>query len=204
MTVRVEYFGRAEAVDRLIQSLDTEVGFQRVRDAPGQDLAGMPVYDRHQIQEAPSHWQVGDVCGPDLVGPIDAQPLQQVGIRLVASERIATQKSFYVEISRARHEAILLTDDPDRLSRQIETQTGIRPTALDTWMDGRLAGARQRAAEPEKPIDPPQEKPVLQTQKEDRKPELDTPILPGLLDDKIKSFEKQAELIMQRNKEIVR
>lgn len=135
---------------------------------------------------------------------VQGESVDRVIVAMGASERLATQKSFYVEISRARHEAILLTDDPDRLSRQIEAQTGIRPTALDTWMDGRLAGARQRAPEAEKSIEQPQEKPELQTQKEERKPELDTPILPGLLDDKIKYFEKQAQLILQRNKEIER
>ncbi len=43
-----------------------------------------------------------------------------------------------------------------------------------------------------------------QTHKEERKPDIDTPILPGLLDDEIKNFEKKAELILRRNKEIER
>lgn len=40
--VGVHDLWRPEAVDRLVQSLDTEVGFQRVRNAPGQNLASMP------------------------------------------------------------------------------------------------------------------------------------------------------------------
>lgn len=43
--------GRAEAVDRLVQRLDAKVGFERVRDAPGQHLAGEPVHDGNQVEK---------------------------------------------------------------------------------------------------------------------------------------------------------
>ena len=70
--VTVHDLGRAEAVNRLVEGLDTEVRLQRVRDALGQHLAGEPVHDRDQLEKAPSHGQVSDVGAPDLVGPIDS------------------------------------------------------------------------------------------------------------------------------------
>ena len=42
---------RAEPGDGLVQRIHAEVRLQRVRDAPGQNLAGVPVHDRHQIQK---------------------------------------------------------------------------------------------------------------------------------------------------------
>ena len=53
--------GRAEAVDRLVQRLDAEIGLPRhgprtgggpwldVRDAPGRNLSGVPIHDGNQI-----------------------------------------------------------------------------------------------------------------------------------------------------------
>ena len=49
--VGVHDLGRSEAVDGLVQRLNAKVGLKRVRDAPCQHLAGVPVHDRHQIQE---------------------------------------------------------------------------------------------------------------------------------------------------------
>ncbi len=47
--IRVHDLGRAELVDGLVQRFDAEVGLQRVRDPPGQDLSGVPVHDRHEV-----------------------------------------------------------------------------------------------------------------------------------------------------------
>jgi hypothetical protein len=41
----------AEAVDRLVQRLNAEVGLEGVRDAPGQHFAGEPVHDGDQVEE---------------------------------------------------------------------------------------------------------------------------------------------------------
>ena len=121
-----------------------------------------------------------------------------------STERLATQKGFYVEISRARDEAVLLTEDPDRLSKTIEKQTGVRETSLDTWMDGRLAGVQKLNPEVEKTNDEMTQKEQPTPEKEDKKKEEETPTLPGLFDEKLKDFEIQAELARQRNKEIER
>ncbi len=69
--------------------------------------------------------------------------MDRVIVAMQATERLVSQKSFYVEISRARDEAVLLTNDPDQLSK-----TGERQTTLDAWMDGRLAGPLSAAPEP--------------------------------------------------------
>ena len=44
---------------------------------------------------------------------------------------LTTRKSFYVEISRARHRAELVTDDAARLRERLETTTGERIAALE-------------------------------------------------------------------------
>ena len=44
---------------------------------------------------------------------------------------LTTQKSFYVEISRARHRAELVTDDAKALRERLETTTGERVSALE-------------------------------------------------------------------------
>ncbi len=44
---------------------------------------------------------------------------------------LTTQKSFYVEISRARHRAELVTDDARALRERLETATGERVSALE-------------------------------------------------------------------------
>ena len=45
--------------------------------------------------------------------------------------KLTTQKSFYVEISRARHRAELVTDDAGALKEQLEAVTGERISALE-------------------------------------------------------------------------
>ncbi|MCA0858836.1 hypothetical protein [Phaeobacter italicus] len=109
-----------------------------------------------------------------------------------------------MEISRVRDEAMLLTEDPERLSKTIEKETGIRQTALDAWLDGRLAGARSLQPEEAKAREEPQEKPEAVKEKETKEKEPETPTLPGLFDEKIKEVEKQAEILLQRDKEIGR
>jgi len=45
--------------------------------------------------------------------------------------KLTTQKSFYVEISRARYRAELVTDDAGALKAQLEAVTGERISALE-------------------------------------------------------------------------
>ena len=135
---------------------------------------------------------------------VQGESVDRVIVAMRSTERLATQKSFYVEISRARDEAMLLTEEPDRLTKTIENETGIRQTALDAWLDGRLAGARARQPEEEQTREEPQEKPEAVKEKVAKEKEPDTPALPGLFDEKLKEVEKQAEIVLQRDKDIER
>ena len=59
---------------------------------------------------------------------------------------LTTQKSFYVEISRARDKAELVTDDKAALKEQLESATGERIAALEAVEPER---AKEREAEPD-------------------------------------------------------
>ena len=114
--IRVHDLGRAELVDGLVQRRNAELGLQRVRYPPGQNLAGKPLHalrrlkaiacrpkDGHQIEEPFAHpWpgrrfakqicqegQIGDVGAPDLIGPINPQPALQRGVGLVPLRGLA-------------------------------------------------------------------------------------------------------------------
>ncbi len=97
-------------MDRLVQRLDAEVGFQRVRDAPSQDLMGVPFHDGDQIAKAPTHGQVGDIGAPDLVGPLHAQAAQQRWLGLVPLRRFAG-----IGLLVERHQAHKPHQSPDAL-----------------------------------------------------------------------------------------
>ena len=56
------------------------------------------------------------------------------------SSRLPTQKSFYVEISRARDRAELVTDDREALKKQLEAATGERIAALEAVEPERTKG----------------------------------------------------------------
>ena len=71
--IRIEDLGTTEARQRFLQSRHAEARIHRVRQAPGQDLAGRPVHHRDQVEEAATHWQVGNVGAPDLVRAPDRQ-----------------------------------------------------------------------------------------------------------------------------------
>jgi hypothetical protein len=62
----------------LIDHLDTKIDAQRDRQPPSQDSARKPVHDGGEIDEAARHRDVGDVRGPDLIGPIYGEAAQQI------------------------------------------------------------------------------------------------------------------------------
>ena len=65
--------------------------------------------------------------------------------------KLSTQKSFYVEISRARHNAELVTDDAKELRETLEAATGERVSALEGIgaADRALAQEKERGSEKE-------------------------------------------------------
>ena len=60
---------------------------------------------------------------------------------------LTTQKSFYVEISRARDRAELVTDDAKALKEQLEAVTGERISALEGIGDTKLKGSQKTTEE---------------------------------------------------------
>lgn len=53
--IGVHNLKRSELVDGFVQYIDAELGLQRVRDTPGQNLAHVLVHDGRKIQKAPPH-----------------------------------------------------------------------------------------------------------------------------------------------------
>ncbi len=82
--------------------------------------------------------------------------VNRIIVGLSSAEQLATQKSFYVAISRMREEALLVTDDAAALAKRIEANTGDRPTALESW----LKAERERHDKQKAEAPTPQEKAV--------------------------------------------
>ena len=78
--IGVEDFRLAVAGDGFLKRIDAEIRGQRIGEPPGEHAAAGPIDDRHEIDEAPAHRDVGDIRGPDLVGPVDLQVPEQVRI----------------------------------------------------------------------------------------------------------------------------
>jgi hypothetical protein len=67
-----------------VKGRHAEVGGHGVRQSPAEHLSRMPVHDRDQVPESFFERDVGDVGCPHLVGPVDDEFAQQVGVdRLV-------------------------------------------------------------------------------------------------------------------------
>jgi hypothetical protein len=87
--IRFEDFRTAEPGQCLLQRRNAEPSVHRVRHAPGQHLAGCPVHDRHQVEEATTHGDVGHIGAPHVVRSLDRQFAQQLWIDPVLRVRIA-------------------------------------------------------------------------------------------------------------------
>ena len=64
-----------------------EACIEGVRQPPGEHPAGGPVHDRHQVQEALLDGDVGDVRRPRVIGPLDGQSLEPIGVNPVLGVR---------------------------------------------------------------------------------------------------------------------
>ncbi len=58
-----------------------------------------------------------------------------IGVMRSGQENLADQSRFYVSISRARDQGVVITDDADRLSAVLEKNTGARQQALEPTAD---------------------------------------------------------------------
>ncbi|MDE0001256.1 MAG: hypothetical protein OXQ29_00995, partial [Rhodospirillaceae bacterium] len=90
--------------------------------------------------------------------------------------KLTTQKSFYVEISRARDRAELVTDDATALREQLEAVTGERISALEgigealqpeQEKDGKaLSGAELPSPDASEPVSPAREPEMEESRQE--------------------------------------
>jgi hypothetical protein len=76
--ISVEYLWRTVFGQRLFQGLDAEVHVHGVGQPLRKDLATVPVHDGNKVQEAPPHWDIGDVRTPDLVRTVNHDVPQQI------------------------------------------------------------------------------------------------------------------------------
>lgn len=76
--------------------------------------------------------------------------VDRIVIGMSATEALSTQKAFYVNISRMRDEAVLITTDVGQLAKRLEENSGERPAALETW----LKAERERFSSPQQRTDP--------------------------------------------------
>lgn len=60
--VSIEDFRRAATRDRFLQGLDAEIGGQRVRQAPSQNPATVPIDDGGQIRSSQGGWFAAQRC----------------------------------------------------------------------------------------------------------------------------------------------
>jgi hypothetical protein len=80
-------FGARCRASAFVKRRDAKARIHRVRQAQRQNRPAGPVDNRHQIQKAKRHRNIGDVAGPDVIGPGDAHAAQQIRIDLVVPGR---------------------------------------------------------------------------------------------------------------------
>ena len=78
--IGVEDLGRAVEGEGLVQGGHAEVDRHGVGQTPGEHLARVPVHDRHEVEESFLERDVGDVGTPHVIGMIDVESAQQVGV----------------------------------------------------------------------------------------------------------------------------
>ena len=81
--IGVENLRDPKPTHRLLETVHAESRIQRIAEPPGEHLATIPVHNGDQVPKPMSEPDVGDIGTPGLIGPLDRQPPQQVGIHQV-------------------------------------------------------------------------------------------------------------------------
>lgn len=76
--IRVEDLRAAILRDRLSHGVQTEVCGQRIGEPPGQHPATGSVQAGEEIHEAASHWNIGDIGRPDVIGRTDREIAEEI------------------------------------------------------------------------------------------------------------------------------
>ena len=82
--IGIEDVRRAIVGQGVPDGLQTEIGRERVGEPPGQHPATRPVEDRKQIHKASRQRDIGNIGGPDMIGPCDREVAQEIGVDLIA------------------------------------------------------------------------------------------------------------------------
>jgi Integrase core domain len=75
--------------ERFFEGLDTELHAECIRQPPHQHGTVRPIRDRYQVEKAPCHRDVGDAGAPDLIDPLDGNPIVPLGVDLLGWHRLA-------------------------------------------------------------------------------------------------------------------
>ena len=75
----MEDFGPGATFQCHFQGIKTELRVKAVRLLPAEDIPGVEIHDRHQVEESLLQRDVGDVCGPDLIHRRDTAEIHQAG-----------------------------------------------------------------------------------------------------------------------------
>lgn len=75
---------------------------------------------------------------------LQGSTVENIIVAMSSNEMLATQKSFYVGISRAKEGVTLVTDDVGRLAKRLENTTGERVSALDAYMEKHITDQKTR------------------------------------------------------------
>ncbi|OUS06341.1 hypothetical protein A9Q96_10075 [Rhodobacterales bacterium 52_120_T64] len=74
---------------------------------------------------------------------LQGSTVENIIVAMSSNEMLATQKSFYVGISRAKEGVTLVTDDVERLAKRLEKTTGDRVSALDAYMEKHISDQKE-------------------------------------------------------------
>lgn len=109
--------GTISRIDQNVVRVDLPDGTSR--ELPTNQLAALGMDHGHSA------------TGHDMQGAT----VDHVIVAMGANEYLADQKSFYVAISRARDDAHLITDNPERLAERLQEKTGEQVTALESYLN---------------------------------------------------------------------
>ena len=135
------------------------------------------------------------------------ESVDQVIVAMRSSEQLATQKSFYVDISRARETATLFTDDAERLARTVERETGEQQHALSQAgqeLEKTAIGDEGRDPGAEKDRDEKYRRDAGKGHDDGDKPDQKPELTEDDVMQRIQEAENRAEKILTREKEITR
>jgi len=117
------------------QRIQAEKSVEGIAQFPRQNETAEPIHDRHQIQETLIQRDVGNVRTPDLIGSLDAKPLQKIGVGF-ASVSLGGPRAFALGMKRHQahhaHQAshpLVIDRTPDRAKPSGHSANAVKRSA---------------------------------------------------------------------------